>query len=203
MSKLLQILMLLFSMQDDDITALSAKVLDQRKQVWIDTLNEQARRYGCNRASANPPRKNNLRDLKRMSDKDAKGIARTYNRDLERELKRLYAANPRGNRNYYYKNVNAWITRRNVWKSVQIALMTEGQTREYAKSEFYRNNDLRGRYIFVGPPPVCDDCARLFAMGQVSETVVGRYPNPQHVNCLHAWQLVTGQRVDCRDVWVG
>lgn len=203
MTRLIQILLLLFSMQDDDITQLSTSILDQRKKVWIDTINEQARRYGCTRASASPPRKNNLRDLKRMSDKDAKGIAKTFNRDLERELKRLYAANPRGNRNYYYRNVNLWITARNVWKGMQIALNTETVTREYAIDQFRLNNDLRGKYLFVGPEPVCEDCAKLFSMGQVSEAVKGRYPNPQHVNCLHSWQLVGGQRVDCRDVWVG
>lgn len=203
MTRLLQILLLLFGMQDDDITQLSADILEQRKKVWIDALNEQARRYGCNRAGASPPRKNNLRDLKRMSDKDAKGIARTFNRDLERELKRLYSANPRGNRNYYFRNVSAWITARNVWKSIQIALNTETQTRSYAQEQFRLNNDLRGRFLFVGPPPVCDDCARLFAMGQVSEAVTQRNPNPQHISCLHEWRLVGGQRLDCRDIWLG
>jgi hypothetical protein len=202
MSNLLKILLLLYKMLDDDIKQLSDDLLIVRKRVYTQTLTDEARRVGCNRTGS-APRKSQLRDLRRMCDADARQIAKTYNRDVERNLKRLYAANPRGNRRYYAKNMRTYLEKRSSWKTVQIAMNTETTTRAYAQQQFRNNNRIQAFYVFAGPAPICDDCSRLYAMGLVTQAVVDVNPAPVHINCTHQWQARPTQQVRCEDLWIG
>lgn len=194
---------LLYKLQPEEVQAIEDDLLEQRKQAWRTALLEEARRFGCNRPPNNPSG-SDLRELKAMSREDAKSIANTYNRDVERQLQKLYEANPRGNRVYYASRMEQYLSRRSAFKTQQIAMQTVMQTRAYAVQRFNAENGLRGgRYIFVGPPPVCERCVRHFAAGVVSQAYVDRHKTPIHVGCPHSWSLLTTQRLDCADIWVG
>lgn len=201
-SKLLQVLGLLYRMESEDTAALEQQLLERRKQAWVLALAEQAARYGCNR-TPEPPRKQDLTELKRMSKEDAAGIAQTWNRDVERQLQRLYDANPRGNRVYYTKNMERWAQARGQWKNAQIALQTEQSTRYYAKMRFFEMNTIRPRFKFVGPPPVCEVCLDHFGAGIVDMQYIRRNPSPIHPNCPHEWQEAVIADIPCDQLWLG
>lgn len=200
---LIRIMALLYRWQPEEIQVLEDELLERRIQAWRTALSEQARQFGCNRA-ANDPSGGDLRVLRAESGVDAAGIVSTWNRDVERELQRLFDANPGGDRTYYASNMETWADTRNTWKSRQVGLQTVQTTRAYAQSRFREENELRAdRFLFVGPPPVCRRCTELFAAGIVDQRFVDRNPVPIHVLCPHEWQLQTAQRLDCRNIWVG
>ena len=202
MSRLTQIIGLLYRMERDDVTALAEQLLEQRKRAWATALAELGREYGCGK----PPRApsgDDLRELRRMSREDARQIADTWNKDVSRQIERLYEANPRGNRHYYARRLEAWSAERNAWKAPSIAFNTAQQTRFYAQQAFYRANGIEPRFIFVGPPPVCEACVMHFAAGVVGQDYVDRNAAPVHVNCPHEWRALRQERIPCEDLWLG
>ena len=203
MSKLLQIIALLYKMNAQDRQDLEAQLLAQRKRVWRQALADEARNYRCNKTPRDPSA-GDLADIKFMSAEDARSIVNTYNRDVERQLVKLYNANPRGNRYYYAKQMEEWAAARALWKIPSISLNTETITREFALVRFREMNlpnDLV--YIFTGPPPTCEVCVAEFAAGLVSYTYIRQHPCPRHVNCPHSWKPVRRPRIDCEDLWLG
>lgn len=202
-SSLLTILALLYQMQDADIRALADELTERRKVEWQTALTEMAQRYGCNQRRGEPPRLGDLDELRRMSLEDARAIAQTWNRDVISQLRTLYGNNPRGNRFYYYSNMEKWATERGRWKNPQIALQTAQTTRWYAQQRFRELNGVRAQYVFTGPPPVCRECVSLFAEGVVGERFIERHPSPQHINCSHEWVEVRAEKIPCEDMWVG
>lgn len=178
-----------FGMQPEDEAALAEEILRHRMAAWQNAVAEAAGRLG-GRPWANSPTGTDLEDLRRMSAEDAVSIVRTYNSDLEREIRRLHDANPAGDLNYYMGNLEAWHQQRMAWKRAQIALMNHKTARYHAQQRFVEMNRVRTDYRFSGPPPVCDDCANYFAMGVVSQTVVLENPAPIHPNCPHEWVMV-------------
>src|SRR5688572_25880250 len=100
-SQLVQTISLLYSMQDNDVNALADRLLAQRAVEWERAIAEELRRYGCDKSAQSPVGADAL-ELFRLSEQDARGIANTYNRQLEAQVQRLYDANPRGNRQYYF-----------------------------------------------------------------------------------------------------
>lgn len=203
MSRLLDVLSLLYRMESDDIAQLEAQLLERRKAEWITAMSELAVKHGCNRRGV-APRLQDLSELKRMAGEEARQIAATWNRESRRQLEKLRSQNPRGNRFYYARGMAEWETRRNPYKSAQIALQTAQTTRWYAQGRFREVNNLFGsRYIFTGPPPVCNDCLSLFSRGTVSEHFIQRHPTPIHVNCPHEWQELQPEQIPCDVIWVG
>lgn len=203
-TRLQKTLLLLYKMQPEEVAALSTALLTQRKDVWKKTLARRARDYGCPNASPNDPRRGDLSELKAMSDEDARSIAATWERDLEREIERLFNANRRGNRNYYISNLEKWARDRERWKGVQIGNVTERSTAFYAETRFREENDITAdRYVYQGPPPVSDNCVRRTGAGVVDYNYVRRNPVPAHPGCPHSWELVTRQKLDCSTIWVG
>lgn len=202
-SQLLRTLALLYRMADADVSGLTDDLLDRRKADWITAISAEAQRHGCNQRGQ-APRRNDLRELKAMSREDARSIADTWNRDLERQLVKLYDANPRGNRNYYFSNLERWASERDRWKLPQIAIQTAQTTRAFAQNRFRQVNGLRGgRYVFRGPPPVCQVCVNEFAQGIVTEGYIQRHPCPRHIGCPHEWDLLRPERLNCDEIWVG
>jgi hypothetical protein len=190
-------------METADIRQLEAQLLEARKRSWSNALAEEARRHGCNR-TPNAPRREDLAELRRMSKADALSIAKTYNAAVEREIERLYAVNVRGNRQYYFSNLERWARQRDSWKLQQISLNTDTTAHEYAKRRFREQNySGKEKYRLIGAPPVCAICTRLYGMGFVSEETTIRNSMPAHINCGHSWQIVKPPRLDCRDIWLG
>jgi len=201
-SNLLTILALLYQMQEADIQALAAELLERRKAEWRTALTDMARQHGCNRTGESP-RMGDLAELRRMSLDDARQIAKTWNKDVISHLRTLYRDNPRGNRFYYYSNMETWAQARGAWKNPQIALQTAQTTRWYAQNRFRAMNSIRARYVFTGPPPVCAVCVGLFGAGAVSERFIQTNPAPVHIGCPHEWRELRPERIPCADMWVG
>lgn len=202
--KLLPRLIRAFRMNASDTAQLEAQLLAAMKRAWVTVMTEQARALGCN-SIGNAPRLGDLAELKRLAQLDAQSITDTWNKDVARELTRLFNARPRGNRYYYLENMEAWSTARDVWKSAQIALMTEKNARAYAKERFFVMNDFQNaQYVYGNPVRVVSDtCQRRRAAGLVTFEYVRRNPTPAHPNCEHEWELVTVARRNCGNVWVG
>lgn len=203
MSRLTQIIGLLYQRTDAERVQLERQLLEHRKRVWATALRAEAARHGCNKAPR-APSGSDLAELRRMSREDAESIARTWNRDVERQLEKLYAANPRGNRNYYARGMEAWAAEREAYKGPQIAIVTETTTAEYARQRFQEANySGKERYRFEGPPPTCRECATLFAAGTVAETFIRRHPCPVHLGCPHRWVAVKLPKIPCNEMWLG
>lgn len=103
-SRLLRVLKLLYHQDAQDVKALAETLLAQRKAAWETALREEAQRYGYT-GPIQPPRREDLRELKQMCQEDARSIVQTWNRDVDRQLARLYDTNYRGNRHYYAKRM--------------------------------------------------------------------------------------------------
>lgn len=202
MTPLLKTLSLLYSMQAADTDALFDTLMARRVDEWVRSISQELARYGCP-SPAKAPTGENLQELVRLSERDAKSITSTYNRQLQAELQRLYTANPRGNRQYYYSNLEAWAAKRDRYKVPQIALQTASTTREYAQRRFRAENAIGGKYVFSGPAPTCAKCTQLKAMGAVGINVVQRYGNSQHINCPHEWVEIRPKRINCATAWKG
>ncbi len=203
-SRLLRIMSLLYRKTDEEMRTLEEQLLAQMKRAWLAALREEARRYGY-RGPANPPSREDLAWLRREARQDAQSIARTWARDVERQLERLYATNRRGNRYYYTKHMEEWAAARDTWKARQIFVTTESKVRAYARERFAERNGLRGdRYVMDGPPPVCAVCVGYFAAGVVDQAFVDKHPLPAHIGCPHQWRaLRTVPAPTAAELWVG
>lgn len=204
LSKLQAVMRLAYSMRADEEAVLARNIQRQREAAWVEQIRAEARAVGA-KVNVPFPRGEVLDALRRQSIQDAQSIRRTFNRDLEREIRRLYAANPRGNRHYYISNIERWHERRSRWKDRQIALASDKSARHFASQEFQAANNIREpRYRFDGPAPACDDCGAMFAAGEVDQDFVDRNPAPLHPNCPHFWTRVAGRVGVSQDqLWVG
>lgn len=189
-TRLLTVIHLLYEQNDVDQRELAAQLEAQMKRAYRETMTEQARQIGYPRVRGNDPRGEDLADIRRQAQLDAQSITQTWNRDVRREIYRLYLANPRGNRYYYFSNLERWAAERARWKDAQIALMTDGYAANLAKSSFVKNNNLIARWRMTGPAPKEAVCAELMAIGEVEQDIVDANPTPIHINCPHIWQLV-------------
>lgn len=204
MSRLLQILLMLYRWDETDVERITNDLIAARKRAWFTALTNEARacRYT---GPVNPPRFQDLDWVKRESRLDAESIVRTYNRDVERYLNQLYARQPKYNRHHYAFHMAKLLADRNSWKSRQIATQTEYTTVGYVKQRFTEENGLRGSpFIFSGPPPVCGECMGHFAKGVVNQAYVDQHPTPIHIGCPHTWKRLPGVYCPPPDeLWVG
>jgi hypothetical protein len=202
-TRLLQTLALLYRMQPADVRLLADDLYARRQIEWMTALAQEAQRHGCTQPGQ-PPQRQDADTLRRMADEDAQHIADTWNRDVERQITKLFEANRRGNRNYYFSNMEQWASDRDKWKLPQIALQSAQTTRTYAQQRFRTENGLNGgRFIFTGPPPVCQICVREFAAGIVSARYIQAHKCPRHVGCPHEWAELKPGKLACDAIWVG
>lgn len=203
LTKLQRVMRLAYTMRKDEEAVLAREIYAQREAAWIDEMRQQAAQVGV-RARIPSPRGEYADLMRRESITDAHSIRNTFNRDLEREIERLYTANPRGNRYYYMRGIERWQAERAQWKQRQIALVNDKTARHWAQQAFVEENLITGTYRFIGPAPVCDDCAAQFAAGVVTQDYVDQNPTPLHPNCPHGWKLSGAQvGVPIGQLWVG
>ncbi len=204
-SRLLHILALAYRYQDSDTDQLANDLLSQEKQAWRTALREKAQQYTGLSLSPRDPSGRDLQTLKDWAREDAESIAATWNKAVERQLQRLFEANPKGNRYYYLKNMQDWEAQRTAWHSRMVSAQTVGRVRDYAKSRFLEENGVQALgHILTGPPPVCDDCIDLMRQGVVSDAVRRRYPMPRHPNCDHEWEEVRAAgAIPLDELWLG
>ena len=204
MSQLTQTVALLYRMQPADRDKLYAQLVDARKRAWTAALQQQLVKNGCRSIPIHYPRGEDLQWVNDISATDADSITATWNSDVERKIEKLYADNPRANRNTYFSNLEAWSAERNVWKLPQVALMTEMTTFAYANGRFEDMNYPGGlKYLFEGPAPTCERCINLFAAGEVDRAFKLAHDTPIHGNCPHYWVVVNAPKVDCAKLWLG
>lgn len=194
----------LYAMDEDDIQALAN---DLRRQVMAEYGREIQRNlnlHGCQRLYSGPDAR--ARDwIDEYVQKNAEGIAKTYDTQLENEIRRQYAANPRANRFAYIRNLDAWTKRRNAFKVPSISLNTMTQVRVYAQDRFLTENNIEGKFAFVGPPPVCRICIRAKGRSPITRAQMKQAHNkaPFHVGCPHRWDVLVTVKIDCESVWTG
>lgn len=192
----------LYRMDAVDIEALAAQLERQTTIVYRQEIQRNLNLYKCQRLVTGP----DAAAQQWIADKtrqDAEGIANTYNTQLEREIQRLYASNKFGNRYHYIRGLDAWASKRNAYKAPSIALNTMTAARQYAAQRFREENNVTGRMVFVGPPPVCKRCLRLKALGPVSVEQARAYGDSQHPNCPHSWEQLIPTAIDCENAWTG
>lgn len=194
---------LLYKFQDEEIADYAARLVTAKTRAYMDAVAEQLRRTGCTKSASNPAGAD-LRHLRSAARTEAESIVKTYNRDVEKQLQKLYDENPRGNRQYYISRMEAWAKRRDAQKSLSVALNTTQEARGYAKLRFAQKNKIETKFRFVGPPAVCKVCMRLFSKGLVTLAFVKRNPVPVHPGCPHEWESLTPtQSFDCEKIWTG
>lgn len=203
MSRLTDIIALLYSYTDADTAKLTRQLTERRRASWINTLSELAKKHGCNQL-AGTPKGADAKKLAEDSQKDAESVARTYNRELANEIRRLNEANPKGNRTYYISNLEKWQKRRDAHKIFAIGLNTDGSARQYAFQRFYQMNaQIARRFAASGPPAVCVICMRIFAAGIVDFAYTQMHPFPAHYLCPHFYTAIAPTKADCSLLWLG
>lgn len=204
-TRLIRVITLLYSMQDDDIAQLQEQISKQLTITYRTVIGAQLRLYGCQRTVSGPDNKAEKWIADKAKD-DAASIAATYNRELRNKVQRIYSSNPRANRYFYMRELDAWAAKRNGYKLASISLNTMTAAREYAQRRFVEENGIEGKWRLVGPPPVCKDCMRIAALGPVTWAVTQKPRNrlPSHVNCPHRFeQLIPKKIQDCDSAWTG
>lgn len=203
MTKLTKTITLLYAYQDADITKLAGQITERRRAVWVNTLRDLARTHGCSQYPGTP-KMGDAKELARQSLADAQSIAKTFNRDLNAQINRIYNENPRANRATYYKRLNEWSKKRATWKNLTIGLNTDGTARYLATTRFYEMNaSLSRSFVASGPPATCKICIRIFAAGVVTRDYVSRHPLPAHLNCPHFYRSAAPVRAQCGSLWLG
>lgn len=194
-----------FSYQADEVNTLANALFEQRVNAWGGYLDEQTQRYGCTQPVRRPTGVE-LRELRRMSNRDAESIARTFNRDLERHVARFRRDNPRARRGEWVSSLDQWSRQRAQWKDAQIAVHTQMSARHYARKRFGVRNGLNRTFRCVGPPPVCKICIEAMSFVAVDEDYMSRHAAPFHPNCIHEWvELGPPDETakGCDELWFG
>lgn len=197
-----------YEMDSGETVALASSILDISKGAYQSELQTNANAYGSTK-TARPPSGSSLATLKSQATTDAKSVATTFNRELRNKIEDLYQQNPRGNRNYYAANLDAWAKEREVYKGKQIAMNSESNARTLASSDFRtKNAGIIGKayFLYDGAAPVSDECKFRFGQGIVDEEFVDSHPVPAHVNCPHKWRQTGVKKLskqDLADLWVG
>jgi hypothetical protein len=160
--------------------------------------------YGCQKTVTGP----DAASLKWIQDKartDAVGISNTYERELMNRIQSIRGKNKRANRYQYIREIDAWLAQRTPRKTASISLNTLTAAREYAKDRFITENNIGGKFVLVGPPPVCKDCIRIKGYGPMTykQTRMKNRRLPAHAGCPHTYQALTLTKLDCSTVWTG
>jgi len=194
----------LYAMIPDDVEQLTERLEQQMVVVYRQTIQLQLNLYRCQRLVTGPDAQSQAW-IENKAQADAESIARTYRRELENQIKRIYESNPRSNRFLYMRELDAWATRRNQYKLPSIALNTMTAVRRYATDRFIVENGIKGKFVLVGPPPVCLICIRIKAKGPMTfeQTQQPRNQLPAHVNCVHQYGQLIPTAIDCENAWTG
>ncbi len=189
----------------EDVRQVAALLERKRVRVWKATMRNEAGSLGFN-VTVDRLEGSSWDWIRRQSLEDARSIVRTHNRDRNRFLDKFMREHPEAGREEIAQAYEEWLRRRVGWKSRQIATQTEYSTQAEARRRFRERNKLTGaKYVFVGPPPVCEDCADKFAMGVVSWEITQKYPAPRHIGCTHQWRVLstTAPKLKRSELWIG
>jgi hypothetical protein len=192
-------------MDEYDIDAIRTDLLRARRQAFEDELRIQAARVGCPNRSAHLANGPILHAIAEESERDAAGIANTYNYELAGQLEAIRQDTPRANRHVYARRVSAWADKRNVDKSSVIAQWTEGTARARALSEFVTHNGGFGSARLEPLTAVCPVCEGWIRRGEVPLRTAANNPPPYHPRCPHVWATSPDKvaKEECPLLWMG
>ena len=192
-----------YMMLPRDTEDLTQKIAQHLTTEYRRTIQANLNLYGCQKLVMGPDQES-LLWIQAKAAKDATSIANTYLRELTNKVASLRKSNVRGNRFYYMRALDAWSAKRDGYKIQSIALNTATAARQYAQARFVEENNIQGRWLFTGPPPVCKICLRIKALGAVTWETTKKRPLPSHPNCPHAWQQLIPTKIECGDsTWTG
>lgn len=204
MSKLTDIIALLYRMDEDDTRKTARQLNERYRASWVNTLSDLAKKHGCSRLGQ-VPKGDDAKKFREDARRDAESITRTFNTQLENEIKRIIKDVPKANRNTIIKRLEAWKKKRDAYKTLDIGINTDGAARQYAFTRFYQeNSQIRRAFIAAGPPPTCAKCIRIFAAGIVDFEYTQQHPLGLlcHYNCPHFYRSVAPQKVECSTLWL-
>jgi hypothetical protein len=173
-------------------------------QAWQLAIKEQAAKYGCPYARIGSPSGSSLREIQKLARRDSDSIAKTYNEDAQRALRRLYDANPLGAVGYYLNGMAEWASSRQQQKNLTIGITNVQNGYGIGLQDFVVNNQLETGFRLVGAPPVCPTCTYIMGLGEVDfQTVMAYGFGLIHVGCPHRWETTKVYKIPCDRMWVG
>lgn len=184
------------------ISQLAWPLYRTRKESFRNALQEEMRSIGVP-GMANLTDSKLLGELYRISRWDARSIVRTFNKDLEREIREVLGIviHP-WDRNELSRLIRDQMMKRDSWKALQIGLHTALHSWGSAVNEFYKRSlVLVARFNFVPvESAVCEDCITLVAQNPHTYRSVLAKPTPRHLQCIHRWRA---EYVSLERPWLG
>ena len=191
------------------IEEMRAVLVKQIKYVYETTIRMEVMDLGC----PDPGRiviggGPALQAINERAKESSKGIANTYNYDLAMAIRAIRQDTPTANRNTYVARLRGWESARAVHKNRQIGLAENGWAIDYAKTEFYRMNDIPHQAEVYPHPSVCPICAALIAQNPWPSIEEAHRASdyPVHVGCPHHLRILPDARptpAQCADLWKG
>ena len=192
-----------YKMDESDIVSLYQGIERQLTITYRQVIAQQLNLYGCQRTVTGPDNRS-LKWIQSKARQDSESIANTFDRELMSRIQRIRSANRRANRFYFIRELDAWIAGRTPRKSASIGLNTMTSAREYAQTRFAQENNIQGKWVFTGPPPVCKICIRIKGLGPVTFERTQKQRLPAHINCPHRWSQLIPKKIECGpDTWTG
>lgn len=205
-SQLTQTILQLYRYTDADEQRVAEELFATRREAWRDQIQTEIKSLGSSR-QARSPSSGDLQYLRRISQEDAASIRNTWNQWVTRRVDELYDQNPRGNRNFYFSNLERLAKERDAHHQNVISVNTEKTAREHARQRFIEENGMQdATFVYSGPSPVSDECKERTAADEVTYEYTRRNATPAHVGCPHEWvrtRLGADGAPDDADLWVG
>lgn len=193
-----------YKMDVQDVQSLYARLERQLIVTYRQVIQSQLSLYRCQKTVTGPDARS-AKWLQAKARQDAESISNTFDRELMSRIQRIRSSNPRANRFFYIREIDAWIAQRNGYKTASIALNTMTSAREYAKDRFITENGIEGKFVLTGPPPVCKDCVRIKGYGAMTykQTRMKNRRLPAHPGCPHTYSQLIPKAINCADAWTG
>jgi hypothetical protein len=167
-------------------------------------LKEQAGRYGCAFARIGNPTAYSYAEMQAWAQRDSESIAKTYDKEAESALRKLYDANPLGTISYYVNGMAQWAVSSRAKRNLVIGIQNAQKGYGLGLQDFHVMNQLETKYRLVGAPPVCPVCVRVFSMGYVDYAFAASYGMAGlHIGCPHWFESVRTYQIDCATMWSG
>jgi hypothetical protein len=192
-----------FLFPQNETKSLYDSILSAYVSAYQLALKEQAGRYGCAFARIGNPTAYSMAEMQAWAQRDSESIAKTYDKEAESALRKLYDANPLGTISYYVNGMAQWASTRQARKNLTIGINNVQGGYQLGLQDFHVMNSLQTKYAFSGAPPVCPICVRLFGMGHCDYETMASNPAPVHPACPHYWVSVRTYSIDCATMWTG
>jgi len=184
-----RIVRMVFEYHQPDVDALHGVLFEQARLDYGAAMAAEARAAGYPVQGVRVFDQRVLADLDRRANFASRSIATTYNRDLRREIGRIAADAPKGNRWVFAKRLDAWEKGRASWKAEQIAYSEMGETINQAQMDFVHMNGLAPRARVVPETGQCAYCEELAGEGWMDFATAEGLGLPAHPGCIHSLEL--------------